>query len=248
MKLICVPDEREVGLEAARFIASVVRIKPKAVLGLATGSSPIGTYAELVRMCAEENLDFFDVRTVNLDEYVGLDASHPQSYRYYMQKYLFDEVNIDPDNTYVPDGLAEDADEECALYDELLESLGYADIQLLGIGVNGHIGFNEPADCFTPQTHVVEIAESTIDSNQRFFETRDEVPRNAITMGIKGILCAKRIVLIATGRKKAEALKATCFGPVTPQLPASILQLHPDVTIIADEEAFSLVPFFGDDE
>ena len=117
MKLICVPDEREVGLEAARFIASVVRIKPKAVLGLATGSSPIGTYAELVRMCAEENLDFFDVRTVNLDEYVGLDASHPQSYRYYMQKYLFDEVNIDPDNTYVPDGLAEDADEECALYD-----------------------------------------------------------------------------------------------------------------------------------
>jgi glucosamine-6-phosphate deaminase len=248
MKLICVSNEQEVGLEAARLIASVVRIKPKAVLGLATGSTPIGTYAELVRMCAEENLDFSDVRTVNLDEYVGLDGSHPQSYRYFMQKHLFDKVNIDSDNTYVPDGLAEDAEEECALYDELLESFGYADIQLLGIGVNGHIGFNEPADCFTPETHVIKIAESTIDSNQRLFETRDEVPRYAITVGIKGILCAERIVLIATGRKKAEVLKATCLGPVTPQMPASILQLHPDVTIIADEEAFSLVPFFGDDD
>ncbi len=248
MKLICVSNEQEVGLEAARLIASVVRIKPKAVLGLATGSTPIGTYAELVRMCAEENLDFSDVRTVNLDEYVGLDGSHPQSYRYFMQKHLFDKVNIDSDNTYVPDGLAEDAEEECALYDELLESFGYADIQLLGIGVNGHIGFNESADCFTPETHVIKIAESTIDSNQRLFETRDEVPRYAITVGIKGILCAERIVLIATGRKKAEVLKATCLGPVTPQMPASILQLHPDVTIIADEEAFSLVPFFGDDD
>ncbi|NLZ66780.1 MAG: glucosamine-6-phosphate deaminase [Clostridiaceae bacterium] len=248
MKLICVSDEHEIGLETARLIASVVRLKPEAVLGLATGSSPIGAYAELARMCAEENLDFSDVRTVNLDEYVGLDGSHPQSYRYFMHKYLFDKVNIDPKNTYVPDGFAEDPDEECDLYDELLESLGYADLQLLGIGVNGHIGFNEPADFFIPETHVVKIAESTIDANQRFFDTRDEVPRYAITIGIKGILCAERIVLIASGRKKAEALKAACFGPVTPKMPASILQVHPNVTVIADDEAFSLVPFFGHDE
>lgn len=239
MKLIRVSNQDEMSREASRLIAALVRIKSDAVLGLATGSTPLGTYRELARMHREENLDFSRVRTVNLDEYIGLGSSHPQSYRAFMEEYLFARINIPPANTFVPDGLAEDLERECRKFDELLEQLGHTDLQLVGIGPNGHIGFNEPADHFTPQFHCVELAEETIDANGRFFDRRQDVPTRAITMGIGGIMSSRRILLLATGSKKAKAIAAACFGPVTPRVPGSVIQLHPDVTVIADREALS---------
>lgn len=244
MKLICVSSEHEMSLEASRLIAAIVRARPDAVLGLATGSTPVGTYNELARMCHEENLDFSRVRTVNLDEYIGLDGSHPQSYRFFMMEYLFSRINISPANTFVPNGLAQDLERECRDFDELLEGLGLADLQLIGIGPNGHIGFNEPADYFTPQFHCTALTEETINANCRFFDSRDEVPRHAITMGMRGIMSARRLLFLANGKKKARAVAEACFGPVTPRVPGSIIQLHPDVTVIADREALSETSLF----
>ena len=187
------------------------------------------------------DVSFKEVRSVNLDEYKGLAPTHDQSYRYFMQDNLFNHVDIDPANTNVPNGLAEDAEAECAAYDKLVESLGYADLQLLGIGNNGHIGFNEPDSSFTKATHVVDLTESTISANARFFASANEVPRQALTMGIGCIMAARRILLVANGAGKADALYNTVFGPITPECPASILQLHGDVVIVADEAALSKV-------
>ncbi len=248
MKLIYVEDAGEMDLEAARIMAALVRIKPDAVLGLATGSTPLGAYRELARMFLEENLDFSRVMTVNLDEYIGLAGDHPQSYQAFMRENLFRLVNIEPENTFIPDGLAEDLEEECREYDLLLESLGFPDLQLLGIGTNAHIAFNEPDDCFTARTRRVTLAEETIQANQRFFEGGEEVPTEAITMGMRAIMSSRRLLLLASGKSKAEAVARACFGPVTPRVPASIIQLHPDVTVIADREALSRTELFGEDE
>ncbi len=240
MKILVVADEHEMSIEASRIISALVRTKRNAVLGLPTGSTPLGTYRELIRMHHEENLDFSRVHTINLDEYVGLSGYHPQSYRAFMRDNFFDHINIDQDNTHVPDGLAEDVEEECRRYDDMIYQYGHTDLQLIGIGPNGHIAFNEPADFFTPDTHVAVLTESTINANQRFFENRDEVPRTAISMGMRGIMSTKHLILIASGEGKADAIKKSCFGPVTPQVPGSLIQLHPYVTVIVDEAAMSM--------
>ena len=211
--------------------------RPNCVLGLATGSTPIGTYENLIARNRAGDLSFREVRTVNLDEYKGLAPTHDQSYRYFMQTNLFDHIDILPENTNVPDGLAADADAECARYDALVASLGYADLQLLGLGRNGHIGFNEPDDHFTKETHVVDLTDSTIDANARFFATRDDVPRQALTMGVGCIMAARRVLLIASGADKADALYNAVCGPISPDCPASILQLHGDVVVVGDEAA-----------
>ena len=240
INVICAKDYADVSRKAAAIIASVVTLKPDCVLGLATGSSPIGTYKELIAKYEAGILDFSQVKTVNLDEYVGLSKDHDQSYAYFMRTNPFDHINIDQENCNIPSGLTEDPESECAAYDELIAELK-TDLQLLGMGPNGHIGFNEPDEVFIPGTHCVELAESTIDANQRFFASRDDVPRKAYTMGIWGIMQAKKVLMVVNGKNKAAAVKAALTGPVDPKVPASILQLHPDCTIVADEEALSLL-------
>lgn len=224
---------------AADVMTAQVIQKPDCVLGLATGSSPIGAYKQLVKRCEEGRLDFSEVRTVNLDEYKGLAGDNVQSYRYFMNTNLFDHVNIDKTCTNVPNGLAKDTKAECRRYDELIQNLGGIDLQLLGIGRNGHIGFNEPEDAFEKGTHVVALTESTIEANSRLFADPQEVPRFALTMGIKPIMQAHRVLLIANGENKADAIHKALFGPVTPQVPASILQLHPDLVVVADKAALA---------
>ena len=226
---------------AAHIIAAEIHRNPECVLGLATGSTPIGTYKNLVEWNQNGDITFQDVQTVNLDEYKGLSGDHDQSYRYFMNTNLFDHIDIDPDNTHVPNGLARDAEAECEAYDELVESLGFADLQLLGLGNNGHIGFNEPDDHFTKETHVVDLTQSTIDANARFFASADDVPRQALTMGVGCIMKAKKVLLVANGAGKADAIYKMVCGPITPDCPASILQLHNDVVVVADEEALSLL-------
>ncbi|MCR5830279.1 MAG: glucosamine-6-phosphate deaminase [Lachnospiraceae bacterium] len=232
MKIIKTADYDELSRKAAQIIASVVISKPRAVLGLATGSTPIGTYKELVRMNKAGDLDFSQVTTVNLDEYAGLDPANDQSYRYFMNDNLFDHINIDKNRTFVPNGLAKDLVAEGNRYDELIESLGGTDIQLLGIGHDGHIGFNEPDDVFYKATHEVKLDAMTIKANARFFESEEAVPRKAITMGMWAIMQAKKILLIASGDDKRDIVERSIKGPVTPKVPASILQCHRDVTVI----------------
>ena len=222
----------EMSKAAARIIADVLRAKPDCVLGLATGSSPIGTYDELSRMHREEGLSFARCTTVNLDEYRGLAGTHPQSYRYFMNEHLFSRVDIRLDHTFVPNGTAPDTAAECAAYDARLESFGGSDLQLLGIGPDGHIGFNEPADVFTKGTHVVDLAPSTVEANARFFDSAADVPRQALTMGMGGIMGARKILLVASGAAKKAVLDAAMNGPISPRLPASLLQLHRDVTVL----------------
>ena len=240
MKIIRAKDYADVSLKAGNIIASVVTLKPDCVLGLATGSSPVGTYQVLIKKYENGELDFSQVKTVNLDEYVGLSKDHDQSYAYFMRTNLFDHVNIDQANCNIPSGLTEDPEAECAAYDKLIGEL-HTDLQLLGMGPNGHIGFNEPDEVFFPATHCVKLAESTIDANQRFFEKREDVPTHAYTMGIGSIMKAKRVLLVCNGKGKAQAVKDCFFGPIKPQSPGSILQLHPDFTRVADEAALSLV-------
>ena len=237
MRIYQSEDYQAMSRRAANIISAQVIYKPNCVLGLATGSTPIGTYENLIARNRAGDLSFREVRTVNLDEYKGLAPTHDQSYRYFMQTNLFDHIDILPENTNVPDGLAADADAECARYDALVASLGYADLQLLGLGRNGHIGFNEPDDHFTKETHVVDLTDSTIDANQRFFESRDEVPRHALSMGIKNIMNARRILIIVSGEEKADIVCRAFAGPVTKEVPASVLQLHPDVTLVGDKAA-----------
>lgn len=241
MRLIRAKDYQDASRKVANIISAQVILKPDCVLGLATGSSPLGAYAQLIKWCEKGDVDFSQTKTVNLDEYVGLAADHDQSYAYFMHKNFFDHINIDPKNTNLPNGLELDAAKECARYDKVIADLGGVDLQLLGIGANGHIGFNEPAEQFSTGTNRVDLTASTISANSRFFENESMVPRQAYTMGMLAIMQAERIVMIATGANKAQAVYDAFCGPVTPKMPASILQLHPDFVLVADEEALSLV-------
>ena len=241
MRIIRTKDAAEAGRQTANIISAQIILKPDSVLGLATGSSPVGAYKQLIEWNKKGDLDFSKVRTVNLDEYVGMGENDDQSYVYFMRSNLFDHVNIPRENTHLPNGLELDAEKQCKEYDNLIHELGGVDLQLLGIGHNGHIGFNEPCDEFVKGTHCVELTQNTIDANARFFASEDLVPRKAYTMGILDIMQAKRVVMIVTGQSKAQILKDAFFGPVTPKVPASIMQLHADFTLVADEEALSLV-------
>lgn len=240
MIIIKTKNYEELSKKAADIIGALVVLKPNAVLGLATGSTPVGTYQQLIKGYEEGKLDFSNIKSVNLDEYKGLTGDHDQSYRYFMNTNLFDHINIDKANTNVPSGIVEDGEAECERYNQLIKELGGIDLQLLGIGGNAHIGFNEPCDEFVKGTHLVTLEEDTREANARFFTSIDEVPTQAYTMGIQNIMSAKKILLLANGKAKAQAVYDTCFGPVKPQVPASILQLHEDCIVIADEDALSL--------
>lgn len=239
MRILKVKNYDEMSKKAAALIAAQIVAKPDSVLGLATGSTPIGTYQYLVKKYQERELDFSGIKTANLDEYKGLTKENDQSYYYFMNTNLFQHVNIDMNNTNIPNGMAEDADAECSRYEEVIKELGGVDLQLLGLGHDGHIGFNEPEDHFAKQTHCVDLTEMTIEANKRFFASADDVPKQAFTMGIGTIMRAKKVLMIVSGKDKAAILKEALYGPVTPQVPASILQFHPDAIVIADEDALS---------
>ena len=239
MKIYVTEDYQTMSRKAANILSAQIILKPNSVLGLATGSTPVGMYKQLVTWYEKGDLDFAEVKTVNLDEYVNLEPTHEQSYHYFMEHHLFDHVNINPANTNIPDGLAADPKAECDWYNQVIRQLGGIDIQVLGMGHNGHIGFNEPGDAFELETHVVDLTERTIQANSRFFASRDDVPRQAMTMGIKSIMMARKSLLMVSGEDKADAVKRAFSGPVTPQMPASILQLHPYVTLVGDRAALS---------
>ena len=241
MKIYKAKDYKDMSRKAANIISAQVIMKPNCVLGLATGSTPIGTYDQLVEWYNKGDLDFSEVTTVNLDEYKGLPRTNDQSYYYFMHQHLFDRVNIDPERTNVPNGMEPDAEKECGRYEELIRSLGGVDLQLLGLGHNGHIGFNEPGEAFEKETHCVDLTESTIEANKRFFASADDVPKQAYTMGIKTIMQAKKILIVVNGENKADIVERAFFGPVTPEEPASILQLHNDVTLVGDEAALAKI-------
>lgn len=241
MKIYKAKDYKDMSRKAANIISAQVIMKPNCVLGLATGSTPIGTYDQLVEWYNKGDLDFSEVTTVNLDEYKGLPRTNDQSYYYFMHQHLFDRVNIDPERTNVPNGMETDAEKECGRYEELIRSLGGVDLQLLGLGHNGHIGFNEPGEAFEKETHCVDLTESTIEANKRFFASADDVPKQAYTMGIKTIMQAKKILIVVNGENKADIVERAFFGPVTPEVPASILQLHNDVTLVGDEAALAKI-------
>ena len=242
IKIVYAKTPEQAGINAAKVIEEIVKNNPSAVLGLATGSSPIGMYRQLVSKCKSGELSFKDVKTVNLDEYVGLSPEHDQSYAYFMNDNLFNHIDIDKNNTNLPNGLASDLKAECERYDKVVDSMGGIDVQVLGIGNNGHIGFNEPSDYFSFGTGLVDLTESTIDANSRFFASRDLVPTQALSMGVAQIMAAKKILLIALGKGKAEILEKALFGEVTPRVPASILRFFAgEVVVCADEEALSVI-------
>ncbi len=241
MKIIKAKDYDEMSRKAANLIAAQIYVKPNCVLGLATGSTPIGTYKELVAKYELGDLDFSAVTTVNLDEYKGITKENDQSYYYFMNDNLFSHVNINKERTFLPDGTEPDSDKACNAYNEIIHSVGGQDLQLLGLGHNGHIGFNEPAADFPLETHCVDLTESTIKANQRFFASYDDVPKQAYTMGIKTIMQAKKVLVVVSGEDKADIVQKAFFGPVTPEVPASVLQLHPDCTVVADAAALSKV-------
>ena len=243
MKLIVVENYEELSKVAAQEYANVIKENPKAVLGLATGGSPIGMYKELIKMYENKELDFSNVTTVNLDEYVGLNPEHEQSYRHYMNENLFKHINVDITKTFVPNGLAEDLAAQCKEYDEKIKELGGIDVQLLGIGNNGHIAFNEPDTELSAGTHVISLTQNTIEANARFFDNIDDVPKTAITMGVGGIMKAKKIILIASGESKAEAIKGIFSGKITTENPASMLQMHRDAVVIVDKDAAKLLNY-----
>ena len=232
IKIVRARDYKDMSRKAANIISAQVILKPNCVLGLATGDSPIGTYEQLIDWYNKGDIDFSQVHTYNLDEYYG--------YHYFMNKHFFDHINIDKANVHVPAGSNTDVDEVCSSFDKMVEEAGFCDLQLLGIGRNGHIGFNEPDAAFSKGTHCVDLTQSTIEANSRLFEREEDVPRKAYTMGVQTIMNARSILVVANGDKKAQAVHDMCFGPVTPQCPASILQLHTNVTVVADEEALAL--------
>ena len=240
MKIIRAKDYQDMSRKAANIISAQVIMKPDCVLGLATGGTPVGTYAQLVDWYNKGDLDFSEGTTVNLDEYHGLPKEHPQSYWYFMNENLFSKVNIDPAKTNLPDGTNLDTAAECARYNGIIHKLGGIDLQLLGLGPNGHIGFNEPGEAFELETHCVDLTPATIEANKRFFDgNEDLVPKQAYTMGIKTIMQARKVLVVANGLAKAKAVKAVVSGPVTPECPGSILQMHPDFILVGDEEALS---------
>lgn len=241
MRIIKVEDYYLMSRMTANIISAQIIMKPKCVLGLATGSTPIGTYKQLIEWYKKGDLDFSEVTTINLDEYKGLAPENNQSYRYFMNTNFFEHINIKKENTFVPNGLEPDSEKACREYNEIIRNSGGVDLQLLGLGNNGHIGFNEPNEAFEKETHCIKLSDSTVQANSRFFETIDEVPKEAYTMGIKSIMQAKKIIVIVSGKQKAEIVKEAFFGPVTPKVPASVLQLHNDVTLIGDKEALELL-------
>ncbi len=239
MRVYCAKDYNHASRVAANIISAQVIIKPDCVLGLATGSTPIGTYEELIRRYEQGDLDFSKVHSINLDEYRGLSPENDQSYRYFMNTHLFDKINIDKKNTYVPDGLEPDKEKACRDYEEIIRVHGGVDLQVLGLGHNGHIGFNEPGSVFEKETHCVTLSETTREANARFFSSMDEVPTEAYTMGIGSIMQAKKIIVIVTGEGKREIVKKAFQGPITPDVQASVLQLHNDVILVGDEAALA---------
>ncbi len=241
IRMYCEKDYEAMSARAATIMAAQVLANPNSVLGLATGSSPVGMYTELAKKNDEGKITFKNVRTVNLDEYYGLAPEHDQSYRYFMEKNFFSKIDIPEENTNLPDGKNPDPDAECARYDALIDSLGGIDMQLLGIGHNGHIGFNEPSDHFTAGTNCVTLTQRTIDANARFFASADEVPKKALTMGVRAIMQAKKILMVVTGADKAEILEQAFFGPITPNVQASLVQTPPDGVLAADEAAMSVI-------
>lgn len=241
MHLIQAQNYMDMSRKAANIISAQIIMKPDCVLGLATGSSPLQTYAQLIEWYQKGDLDFSEVSSVNLDEYRGLAPENEQSYHYFMKTNFFDHINIRPEHTFVPDGLDPDSHNACKKHEAVIRKLGGIDLQLLGIGLNGHIGFNEPGTSFEKETHCVNLTESTIRANSRFFRSVEEVPVQAYTMGIRSIMMAKKILVIASGKEKADILAKAFTGPVTPAVPASILQMHPDVTLVADKDALSVL-------
>ncbi len=241
MKIIRATDYDDMSRKAAAVMAAQLTLKPNCVLGLATGSSPVGLYRQLIEWHQKGELDFSSASSINLDEYVGLSPDNSQSYRRFMNENLFHHVNIKPENTHVPNGLAADPKAECARYDALIREAGGIDMQLLGMGNNGHIGFNEPGEAFVKDTHRVALAQNTIEANKRFFESADEVPREAYTMGIGPIMLARRVLVVVSGAQKAKIVREALCGPITPAVPASILQLHPRVTLVGDAEALRAI-------
>ena len=239
MKIFCEKDYQAASRRAANIISAMIISKPDCVLGLATGSSPVGAYEYLVKRYEAGDLDFSIVTSVNLDEYKGLSGDNGQSYRYFMDTHLFNYVNIRKDHTFVPDGLEPDSQKACEAYNQIIRSVGGVDLQLLGLGHNGHIGFNEPGDFFEKETHCVDLAASTIEANKRFFEKEEDVPRQAYTMGIQNIMFARKILIVVSGEAKADIVAKAFCGPITPQVPASVLQLHKDVTLVGDQAALS---------
>ena len=237
-RIIVAKNPEEVGRIAADAFEALIQAKPACVLGLATGSSPLPLYNELIKREKAGKIDFSRVRSVNLDEYKGLAPDHEQSYRRFMQDNLFDHISIKPENTIVPDGLAQDVDAMCQAYEERIEEWGGIDLQLLGIGHDGHIAFNEPDNYFPARTHEVKLTEMTIEANKRFFSSADEVPKFAFTMGIGSIMSARKIIMVVTGAGKKDILNKSFWGKVDPQIPTSILQFHPDVTVVCDEDAY----------
>ena len=239
MRVYCAADYYHASRVAANIISAQVIMKPDCVLGLATGSTPIGTYEQLIRWYEKGDLDFSQVHSINLDEYRGLSPENDQSYRYFMNTHLFDKINIDKKNTYVPDGLEPDKEKACRDYEEIIHAHGGVDLQILGLGHNGHIGFNEPGSVFEKETHCVALTENTRQANARFFASMDEVPTEAYTMGIKSIMQTKKIMVIVSGESKREIVKKAFHGPITPEVPASVLQLHSDVILVGDEAALA---------
>lgn len=239
MRVIIESNAVGVARRAAKIVAQLIRRKPRCVLGLATGSTPQGTYGELIRLRAETELDFTQVVTFNLDEYVGLGPDHPQSYRYFMQQSLFNDINIKPENTHIPDGLATDFEDYCEKYEQQIRDVGGIDLQILGIGTDGHIAFNEPGSSLGSRTRLKSLTSETIQDNARFFGDMDRVPRLAITVGVGTILESRRCLLLAIGSSKAAAIRNAVEGPVTAQVTASALQLHREVIVVLDEAAAS---------
>lgn len=237
MKIIVVNNYEEMSKKAANIVASQITLKPDSVLGLATGDTPLGMYKYLIRIYQEGNVDFNDVKTFNLDEYYGIDQSNPHSYYFYMMENFFQHINIQKQHIHIPRGMTESIEKECDEYEKQIESAGGLDLQILGIGRNGHIGFNEPDVKFEATTHLVELDEDTVKANSRFFQSVEEVPTRAISMGIKTIMQARNILLLASGKEKAETIYKTIKGKITPEVPASVLQLHPGVTFIIDKDA-----------
>lgn len=237
MRIVLAEDYRDMSRKAANIISAQIILKPGSILGLATGSTPVGIYRQLAEWYRKGDLDFSEAATVNLDEYYGLGSADEQSYHYFMEKNFFSQVNLRPERHFLLDGKNEDSDAECARYEALIASLGGIDLQLLGLGHNGHIGFNEPAETFAGGVHLVNLAERTIEANRRFFPSAEAVPAQAYTMGIQTILHAEKILLAVSGEDKAEVLRQVIKGPVSPRVPGSVLQLHPDVVVVADKAA-----------
>ena len=241
MRIISTSNYEELSQKAAQYIAAQITMNPESVLGLATGSTPIGLYQELIKMNSKNEIDFTAVKTINLDEYKGLPADHAQSYRYFMNNQLFNHINIDKNNTYLPDGQETNDKKACSDYDNVISRFGPIDVQLLGIGHNGHIGFNEPADAFTTDTQCIVLDERTRQANARFFDgDMSKVPEKAYTMGIRSIMQSEKILLVVTGADKKEILKKALYGPITPEVPASILQLHSNLVVVADQAALGV--------